>query len=163
MKYLYLGKIVNTHGIKGELRLLSNIDKKNLIFIPGRKIYIGNKYLEETINSYRHHKVFDMITLIGYNDINEVLKYKGQKVYINREDLKLNKDDYLLEDLLDCIVIYNGKSLGKIAEILYNNSNVLLRVIGEHNFYIPVKGDFLEKVNIDAKEIIVNNIEGLIL
>ena len=163
MKYLYLGKIVNTHGIKGELRILSNIDKKDIIFIPGRKIYIGNNYDEEIINTYRYHKIYDMVTLKGYNDINEVLKYKGKKVYINKEDLNLKEDDYLLEELIDCNIIYNSNILGKIVEIVYNNSNILLKVTGNKNFYIPVKGNYIEKVNINNKEVIVKDVESLML
>ena len=104
-----------------------------------------------------------MVTLEGYNDINEVLKYKGKKVYINRDDLELASDDYLLEELIDCNVVYNGNILGKIGEIVYNNGNILLKVNGDKSFYIPVKGDYIEKVSINNKEVIVNNIEGLIL
>ena len=163
MNYLYIGKIINTHGIKGELRILSNIDKKSIIFVPGRKIYIGYDYTEETISTYRYHKIYDMITLESYNDINEVLKYKGKKVYINRDDLNLDKDDYLLEELIDCNIVYNSNILGKITEIVYNNGNILLKINGDKSFYIPVKGDYIEKVNINNKEVIVNNIEGLIL
>ena len=74
---IYIGKIVNTHGIKGELRILSNFSSKNKVFIPQMPIYIDNQ--KEIINSYRHHKMFDMITLKNYNNINEVLKYKGKK------------------------------------------------------------------------------------
>lgn len=83
--YRYLGKIVNTHGIKGELRLLSNFDKKDLVFQPGFKIYIGEEKQEEIIKTYRHHKNFDMISLNGYSNINEVLKYLKMPVYIKEK------------------------------------------------------------------------------
>ena len=73
-EYIYIGKIVNTHGIKGELRLLSNFKYKNKVFLQNRKIYIGEEKKEEMIKSYRHHKIFEMITLYGYDSINEVLK-----------------------------------------------------------------------------------------
>ena len=163
MNYLYLGKIVNTHGIKGELRISSNIDKKDKIFIPGMKLYIGKNKDLEVISSYRHHKVYEMITLVGYNDINQVLKYKGLNVYINRDDIKLNEDEYLLEELIGFSIINNGLILGKVKEIVYNNSNILLYIMGDKDFYIPYKGDFINKVNIKNKEIIVSNIEGLML
>ena len=72
-EYVYIGKIVNTHGIKGELRLLSNFKYKNKVFLENRKIYIGDEKKEEMIKGYRHHKIFEMITLYGYDNINEVL------------------------------------------------------------------------------------------
>ena len=163
MKYVYLGKITNTHGIKGEIRILSNFDRKSKVFIPGMKLYIGEKKEEEIISSYRYHKIYDMVMLEGYNDINEILKYKGKKVYINRDDLDLKEDDYLLSDLVGLDIIYNDKSLGKVKEIVYNNSNVLLMIDGEKTFYIPVKGDFIKKVNLEKNEIIVEHVEGLII
>ena len=81
MNWIYIGKIVNTHGIKGEVRLLSNFSKKALVFKKDFKIYIGEEKEEEIINTYRPHKQFDMLTFQGINDINKVLKYKGKKVY----------------------------------------------------------------------------------
>ena len=97
--YVYIGKIVNTHGIKGELRILSDFDKKELVFKNNFNIYIGPSYIKETINTYRVHKEYDMVTLIGYDNINEVLKYKGLNVYINRDDLNLDNNDYIMSDL----------------------------------------------------------------
>ena len=87
MKYIYIGKIVNTHGLKGEIRILSDFKYKELIFKDNFKIYIGEDKIPEVINSYRHHKIFDMITIKGINNINDVLKYKGKRVYVNKEDI----------------------------------------------------------------------------
>ena len=80
MEYIYIGKIVNTHCIKGELRLLSDFEKKDRVFKSGINIFIGKEKQSETIKTYRHHKQFEMITLEGYTNINEVLKYKDQNV-----------------------------------------------------------------------------------
>ena len=162
MNYLKIGKLVNTHGIKGEVKILSDFTKKELIFVPNFKLYLGNKKEEFIITSYRYHKIFDMVTLDGINDINEALKYKGLPVYINRDDLKLN-NDYLLEDLVGLSIILDKRTLGKVTEIMYNNGNNLLSITGENNFYIPLKGDFIKKVDLESKEIEVENVEGLII
>ena len=117
MKYLYLGKIVNTHGIKGELRILSNFKYKDRIFKNGFKIYIGKEKREEEIVTYRPHKGFDMVTLKGYNNINDVLKYKSLNVFINKEDLILNDNEYLDEDLISLSVMCDNKCIGKVHKI----------------------------------------------
>ena len=104
-EYVYIGKIVNTHGIKGEIRILSDFKFKDKVFVPDRKIYIGEDYHEEIINSYRHHKVFEMITLKGYSNINEVLKYMKKNVYVKRVDLSLGNEDYLDEDIIGLDVL----------------------------------------------------------
>ena len=71
MDKIYIGKIVSTHGIKGELKILSDFEYKSKVFVVGKRIIIDDK--EYTIKSYRVHKNFDMVTLDDYKDINEVL------------------------------------------------------------------------------------------
>ena len=84
MELIKIGKIVNTHGIKGELRILSKFPYKEKVFIKNMKVYIDKKNIE-IINTYRKHKNFDMVTFEGYSNINEVLKYKGKNIYINKD------------------------------------------------------------------------------
>jgi len=162
-EYIYIGKIVNTHGIKGEIRIISNFDKKEIVFKKGFKIYIGVLKEENVINSYRVHKNYDMITIKGINDINEVLKYKGLKVYVNRNDLNLGNDDYLLDDLLNMEVILNNKNYGIVKDIFDNNGNILLEINYENNYYIPYKSDYIKEIDLVNKKIYVNNIKDLII
>ena len=161
--YVYIGKIVNTHGIKGELRILSDFDKKELVFKNGFNIYIGPNYIKETINTYRVHKEYDMVTLIGYDNINEVLKYKGLNVYINRDDLNLDNNDYIMSDLLDMDIVDDNKILGKVVDFVYNKPNTLLVVEGSTKFYIPLVDEYIIKVDKENKQIITKNVKDLII
>lgn len=160
---IYIGKIVNTHGIKGELRILSNFEKKEKVFIPENEILIGKEKNIEIINTYRHHKDFEMITLKGYNNINEVLKYKGQSVYIERRNLNLKANDYLYEDLIGLDIYENKEKLGKCKEVVYNNTNILLYIEANKCFYIPLNDVYVKKVDLEAKKINVENARGLII
>lgn len=161
--YVKLGKIVNTHGIKGELRLLSDFDKKEKVFKKGFNIYIGQSYIKETINTYRVHKEFDMITLDGYTNINEVLKYKGLDVFINRDDLNLDDNDYIMSDLINMEIVDNDNILGKVVDFVYNKPNTLLVVEGTTKFYIPLVDEYIVKVDVINKQIITKNVKDLIL
>lgn len=161
--FVLLGKIVNTHGIKGELRILSDFDKKELVFKNGFNVYIGPSYVKETINTYRVHKSFDMVTLIGYNNINEVLKYKGLNIYINRDDLNLNKDDYILSDLIGMNIVDDNKILGKVVDFVYNKPNTLLVIEGDKTFYIPLVDEYIINVDKESKQIITKNVKDLII
>lgn len=164
MGYICVGKIVQTHGIKGELRIKSRFLKKDRIFKKGFNLYLGEDKVKETINTYRPHKDFDMVTFDGYDNINQVLKYLKLLVYVKKEDIELKSDEYILEELVGLNVIEDGICLGKVSEIVYNNSNILLNVISdEHNFYIPNNANFIKKVNLDNNEVIVENAKGLIL
>lgn len=162
-EFVYIGRIVNTHGIKGELRLLSDFEKKNHVFKSKMQIFIGREKHLETIKTYRHHKQFKMIMLEGYQNINEVLKYKGQNVFVKRESLNLKKGEYLYEDLPGLEVYENEKKLGKIKNIVYNKANILLYIEGEKNFYIPLNQEFIKKVDINYKKVFVEGGENLIL
>ena len=94
-EYVYIGKIINTHGIKGEVRILSHFEKKELVFKNGMSFYIGELKKEFKVVDYRPHKNFDMVTFEGIQSINDVLVYKGKKVFVKRKDVNLLKNDYL--------------------------------------------------------------------
>lgn len=161
MDYISVGKIVNTHGIKGELRILSDFELKNQVFIIGKNIYIGDSFIKEEIASYRKHKEFDMITLKNYNNINQVLKYLRKQVYVKREDLNIDK--YLMTDLIGFDVYLKEQKIGKIIDFVYNGSNKLLVVEGLKKFYIPMVEDFVNKVDINnCKVDVTDNVKGLI-
>ena len=161
--FVFIGRIVNTHGIKGELRILSNFERKERVFKPNATIYIGKEKQEKIISTYRHHKQFEMITLERYTNINEVLKYKDQNVYVKRMTLELKPEEYLYEDLLDMEIIENQKVLGKIKDIVYNKANILLYIEGEKNFYIPLNEEYVKEVNLETKEVKVVGGSNLIL
>ena len=163
MDYLLIGKIVNTHGIKGEVKILSDFLRKDLVFKKDFKLYVGRNLDEYIIDSYRHHKIFDMVCFQGINNINEVLNLKGSNVYVKRMDLDLKKDEYILEDLIDLNIIYNKEILGKVVDISYNNGNNLLKITGSKEFFIPINDVFIKKVDLKSKVIEVKNIEGLII
>ena len=83
MDLVYVGKIVNTHGIKGEVRILSDFDYKERVFKKEVSFYLGKEKQELMVSSYRHHKMFEMVTFEGINNINDVLKYKGDYIHVD--------------------------------------------------------------------------------
>ena len=162
MKYVLIGKIVNTHGLKGEVRLISSFKYIDRVFIPGMKIYVGKEKKEEEINSYRHHKMFEMITMCGYDNINQILKYKGDYVFVNKEDVKLNENEYLDEDIIGLKVMCEDKGIGVVKKIEDHNGNFVLVVKNDDkNYLIPYNFDIIVSVDLDKKEMHVKNIVGL--
>lgn len=163
MKYIRIGKIVNTHGIKGELRIISDFKYKDRIFVNGFNLYIGKDKVCEVINTYRPHKQFDMVTFNNYDNINDVLKYKGDYVFINEEDLRLKDNEYLDSDLINLKVICNNECIGIVKNIeYYSKNNPLLYVENDNkHFYIPYNFDIINSINLKKEEIVVNYIKGL--
>ena len=158
MKFINIGKIVNTHGIKGELRILSDFRYKDKVFKKGMKFYVGKEKEEFIVNSHRFHKIFDMVTFVGFNNINDVLYLKGRQVFINSEDLVLDDGEIYIENLIGYEVIFGEKSIGKVTDVMYNSkANDNLRV---GDILIPYVKDFIIKIE-DGK-IYIKEIGGLL-
>lgn len=162
MEYLCIGKIVNTHGIKGELRILSDFQYKDKVFVKKFPIYIGKSKVKEIIASYRYHKIFDMIMMEGYTNINEVLKYKGKFVYIKKEDLHLKKDEYLDEDLIHLKVIVNHQVVGYVVRIEKGVQNQIIVNKDGINYRIPYVHDIIKDINLEEGTITIEYIKGLL-
>ena len=158
MEFINIGKIVNTHGIKGELRILSDFRHKDKVFKKGMKLYVGKEKEEFTINSYRFHKIFDMVTFKGFNNINDVLYLKGRQVYINKEDLVLDDGEVYIEDLIGYDVIIGEKILGKVTGVMYNSkANDNLKV---GDVLIPYVKELI--IKIEDNKIYFQDIGGLL-
>ena len=127
------------------------------------KVYIGKNKDEEIINSYRPHKQFDMITLDGITNINEVLKYKGKSIYINRDDLRLEEGEYLDEDLINMSVLVNNVIIGKVTRIIqdqYQDKIVVNK--DEKEYFVPYVYDIIKKIDLKNKTITIEYIKGLL-
>lgn len=150
MRFIYIGKVTNTHALKGEIRILSNFEFKNKVFTKGFKLYVGHLKTEEKIETYRRHKQYDMVKFVGIDSINDVIKYKGASVFINEEDLNLRDDEILAEELIG-MKVYNDNSLvGTITEYREDNGNKNIRV---NDKLIPFNKDFISKIDKQNREI----------
>ncbi len=159
MEYIYIGKIVNTHALKGEVRIISNFEFKDKVFKLQNVLFIGENKEELVIESYRKHKNFDMVKFVGIDYINDVLKYKGKYVYFIKENLNLKDGEYLDSDIIGLEIVYNDKSLGTIESVEYSGKNKLLVF---NKKLIPFHDNFIKLIDIQNKKIILKNLEGLI-
>ena len=158
MEKVYVGKIVSTHGIKGEIKILSGFNFKDKVFKIGNKLIIDDKEYE--IKSYRVHKGFDMVTLDDYHDINEVLFLMKKNVYFDKDELGLEDDEVLDEDLLEYKVISDDGRIGSIMEVFYASpTNKVIRVKFDKEFLVP--SSFFTKVDKKNKTIYVELVSGL--
>lgn len=162
MNKVFVGKIVNTHGIKGEFRIKSDFERKKDVFKIGNEVIIKESIYK--IASYRVHKGYDMITLEGFNDINEVIPFKGYNLFVDRNILELGKQDYLLEDLIDMKVYLNDVEYGVVKDYTTGINPLLEVLFNKKTYYIPMKADFITNVDINNNKIYVNEgIKGLII
>lgn len=157
---IYIGKIVSTHGIKGELRIISHFEYKDKVFVVGNTLVINDN--EYKIRSYRKHKNFDMVTLNDYKDINEVLFLLKNKVFFKEEDLKLDNDEILDSELITYNVEATNGSCGKVLEVFFaSEDNKILRIFLDKEYLIPFNSPMLVKIDKNNKRVIVDIIEGM--
>ena len=163
-KYLEVGKIVGTFGIKGELKLFSESDFIEQRLKKGNVLYIyqNGKYSPVTIDKARFHKNLWMISINGITDINEVMSYVGFSLYVDTETAPaLDEGEYYCDDLIDMEVYnQNDELMGIVVDVLEIPTYKLLEIkSGDKKFLVPFIDEFI--IDVLDDKIIINEIEGL--
>lgn len=160
---LEIGKIVNTHGIRGEVKIQPWCDEPELfdeleyLFIDGEKYNIVRN---------RFHKTCQIVRFENVNSIDDAEKLKNKIVFINRDDLELPEGRYYITDIEGLTVKErNGRILGVVDEIIKTGSNDVYSLKDTFNkkpVLIPVIEDVVLETNIDGGYIVVKLPKGLI-
>ncbi|GLB59372.1 ribosome maturation factor RimM [Cytobacillus sp. NCCP-133] len=170
-KWFNVGKIVNTHGIKGEARVISKTDFAEERYKPGSKLYLimpdsKGEPLELTVKTHRTHKSFDLLTFEGYENINQIEKMKGGILKVSEEQLgTLKEDEFYYHEIIGCIVeTLEGEEVGEIKEILSPGANDVWVIKGKggKEILIPYIEDVVKEVDVKEKKVVINAIEGLL-
>ncbi len=169
-KWFNVGKIVNTHGIKGEVRVISSTDFPEERFAKGNPLYLFQKDEKESVevivSSHRVHKNFNLLTFEGYHNVNEVDKFKGSTLKVPEEQQgKLDDGEFYYHEIIGCSVITTeGELIGKVKEIISTGANDVwvIQRHGEKDVLIPYIEQVVKDINIDQKEITIQVMEGLL-
>lgn len=167
--WIYVGKIVNTRGIKGEVKVVSQTDFPEQRFTKGAVLYVHDEkssaYQPLIVAGYYHHKQFDFLTFDHHHSINEVEKYKGCSLYIPKDQLtELEGGDFYYHQIIGADVITDaGEHLGKVKEILSPGANDVW-VVGTEgkDLLLPYIPDVVKAVDTQQNRITVHLIPGLI-
>lgn len=172
MEWFNVGRIVNTHGVRGELRILSTTDFEDDRFYVGNKLAAfgpdDKKPEWVTIKAVRRHKNFILLTLDGLENINLVEKFKGGLLKVTMDQLaedELAENEYYHFEILDCEVFSEeGELIGTVSDILETGANDVWEVKAESGkkHYIPYIEDVVKEINVDEKKIIIHVMEGLL-
>ena len=162
-----VGKIVNTHGVKGEVRIIPTTEDPKR-FTKLKSIYVENRKEITTyeIENVRYHKAFVLLKLKGINDMNSAELLKGSILKIDRKDsLPLKKDEYYISDLYD-LEVYTEEErfLGVLTDIIATGSNdvyVIHKENREKDLLIPAIKQVVKQVKLEENKMIVHLLEGL--
>ncbi|MDY4761073.1 ribosome maturation factor RimM [Streptococcus thoraltensis] len=168
MNYFNVGKIVNTQGLQGELRVLSVTDFAEERFKKGSRLAIfddKNQYLLDVeIASHRKQKNFDIVKFKGLYHINDVEKYKGTMLKVAEENLTdLAEDEFYYHEIIGLDVYENDVLIGQIKEILQPGANDVwvVKRKGKRDLLLPYIPPVILNVDVAGNRVDVEIMEGL--
>ena len=167
MQSVLIGQIVNVHGIKGEVKIYPYTDDVNSLAKKLKVIYLDENLKEKYDVSCRVQKNMLLVKISGVDTVEKAETFRNKNVYINEENLdKLEEDSYYIKDLigLEVIDINNNAVIGKLDYVFNNGANDVYEVTTLENkkVYLPAIKQVIKKVDIKARKIYVEIMEGLI-
>ena len=157
--YLEAGKIINTFGVRGEVKLDPWCDSAEFLK-PLKTLYIDGA--PRAVASSRVHKGMLIVRFADVEDVNGAMLLKNKIVYFARSDVHLPKGRHFVADLLGAVVVdEQGAEIGKLTEVLDMPAGQVYVVQGETEHTIPAVPEFILDIDADGKVIRVHLIEGM--
>lgn len=161
--YTIVGQIINTRGIKGELKLLP-LSTNNNRFKKLNKVFIGEDLIPQTVKKVQITDNFVYITFEGLDNINDVERYKSCYLYVSDEDrVELEEGEYFIFDIIGCKVFDTQDNyIGEVVDLIENPANDIYVIQGEKQYLVPQVSEFVKEIKVKEKKIIIDPIEGMI-
>ncbi|ASB89638.1 ribosome maturation factor RimM [Bacillus sonorensis] len=169
-QWFNVGKIVNTHGVKGEVRVISKTDFPEERYKPGNTLYLFMEGKDEpvqvTVGSHRLHKQFHLLQFKEISTLTEAETLKNALIKVPEDQLSpLAEDEYYFHEIIGCDVFSEeGDPIGKVKEILTPGANDVWVVgrPGKKDALIPYIDAVVKNINIKDKTIKIHIMEGLL-
>lgn len=162
-QYLEAGKIVTTHGIKGEIKIMPYTDYPELLCEFDR-LFLGKNHEEINVERSRVFKNMVIAKLEGYDTPEVAEKLRNKILYMHRDDLELDEDTYFIQDLIGIEVsdADSGFVYGKITDVMQTGANDVYVVQGKDREYlIPAIPEVVITTDIDENTMTIRPLEGL--
>ena len=159
-QYLDAGKIVNTHGIRGEIKVYPLCDGPEFL-LEFDRFFMNGKEIEVT--SSRVHKNVASMRLNGIDHIEQAEQLVGNILQINCDDIELEEGRYFIEDLvgLKVVDIDTGKEYGTLKSVIQTGANDVYEVQGDKVYLIPKIDEVVLRTDMDAGIISIRPLKGL--
>ncbi|MGM9585998.1 MAG: ribosome maturation factor RimM [Candidatus Limivicinus sp.] len=158
-RYIEAGRIVNTHGVAGEVKIEVWLDSPQFLK-SFKRCFIDKR--EVKLLSARVHKGFLIAKLQGVEDVNAAMALKGRTVFIDRTDARLPKGAFFLQDIIGASVVdEQGNEIGKLTDVMETPASNVYVVKGEREHLIPAVPEFIMSTDAENGIITVHLIEGM--
>ena len=162
-QYLEIGKITNTHGVMGEVRVQPWADSPDFL-CKFKTLYVDKTHWPIKVERARVHKNMVILKLEGVTDVPGALAMRNAVLYIDRNDAHLPEGTFFLADVIgiEARDAASGAVLGHVADVLtLPANNVYVVRGGPRELMIPAVDEFVPKVDVDAGYMLVNMVDGL--
>ncbi|MBQ8123622.1 MAG: 16S rRNA processing protein RimM [Ruminococcus sp.] len=161
-EYLEAGKIVTTHGIRGEVKIMPYTDSPELLAEFDR-LFLGKEHKEVIISRSRVFKTTVIAKIEGIDTPEEAEKLRNKMLYMHRDDLELDEDTYFVADLIGLEVkdADTGAVYGKIADVMQTGANDVYVIKGEREYLVPAIADVVVSTDIDGGVMTIRPLDGL--
>ncbi len=156
--FLPTGQIVNTHGLRGHVKVMPWADDPDDLLDFDRFFIDGTEYAVE--HSVRQKSMI-LLKLRGVDSIDDAVKLRNKELSICRDDVELEPGVVFIADLIGLPVFADGVEIGKITEVLTPPGNDVYVVKGEHEYFIPAVKEFVDELDPSAGRVTVHLIEGM--
>ena len=158
-QYIEAGRIVNTHGVAGEVKIEVWLDSPQFLK-SFKRCFIDRR--EVNLLSARVHKGFLIAKLENVEDVNAAMALKGRTVFIDRADARLPKGAFFLQDIIGADVVdESGNEIGKLTDVMETPASNVYVVKGEREHLIPAVPEFILSTDAENGIITVHLIEGM--
>ena len=158
-QYIEAGRIVNTHGVAGEVKIEVWLDSPQFLK-SFKRCFIDKR--EVKLLSARVHKGFLIAKLQGVEDVNAAMALKGRTLFIDRSDARLPKGAFFLQDIIGASVVdEQGNEIGKLSDVMETPASNVYVVKGEREHLIPAVPEFIMSTDTESGIITVHLIEGM--
>lgn len=164
---LYVGKIVNTHGIKGEVRVQSSTNQPNERYRVGNILYLsnGDDFFPVTIARFRQHKNFDLLTFKEFESINDIEPYINYQLWVSADQINdLSENEYYVHEIIGYQVVDESEEvIGLLKEVLAFPANDVWVVERNENndLLLPAIHEVIRQIDHEKQCISVHILEGL--
>ncbi len=161
-KFLQTGKVVGTHGIRGEMRVEVWCDSPEFL-AKFKKLYTDKDGCGILTVKSRAHGNICLVKADGIDSIEDAEKYRGRVLYIDRDDCKLPNGSYFITDIIGCSAIDSGsgEEYGKIIDVSQTGANDVWHIQRNGQEYlIPNVPEFVKKVDIDEGKVYITPLKG---
>lgn len=156
LPYIEAGEIVTTHGVRGEVNVLSWLDSPEMLCEFDRCRISGREYV---MDSVRVQKTCNLVKLRGVDTMEDAQKLRGKTMELYREDIS---DELIFAaELVDVEVYADGVCIGKIKEVLDYPGNSVYVVQGEREYLIPAVKEFILSTDLERNQMQVKLLKGM--